>query len=167
MRVSRLTHRDREARSADFPAALTVAPVPQIGDQLRRLARGILAYGRWPHRRRRQGRPRRSTTAREHRLVIAAMLWLTNSTVRPSVATSRILPRHFRWNSASPTASTSSTMRISLSQMRGNRKRQPHVHAAAVVLDRGVEELLDAGEGDDGVELLADLARASCRESRR
>ena len=49
-----------------------------------------------------------------HRASTAAMLWLTNRTVLPPVpATSPILPRHFRWNSASPTASTSSTTRIS------------------------------------------------------
>ena len=41
------------------------------------------------------------------------MLWLTNSTVRPLRATSSILPRHFCWKSASPTARTSSTIRIS------------------------------------------------------
>ena len=44
---------------------------------------------------------------------MAAMLWLTKTTVRPSCETSPILPRHLRWNDASPTASTSSTMRMS------------------------------------------------------
>ena len=44
----------------------------------------------------------------------AAVLWLTKSTVRPSVfVTSLTLFRHFFWNWASPTASTSSTIRIS------------------------------------------------------
>ena len=43
----------------------------------------------------------------------APMLWLTNSTVRPWRATVPILPRHFFWNAASPTASTSSTTRMS------------------------------------------------------
>ena len=47
------------------------------------------------------------------RLVIACILWLTNNTVRPSVAESPILPKHFFWNSASPTARTSSTTSIS------------------------------------------------------
>ena len=41
------------------------------------------------------------------------MLWLTNSTVRPERLTSLILPRHFFWKARSPTASTSSTSRIS------------------------------------------------------
>ena len=34
---------------------------------------------------------------------------------------------------------------------------QPHVHAAGIVLARGVEELVDAGEVDDLVELAGDL----------
>ena len=38
-----------------------------------------------------------------------------------------------------------------------HREGQPHVHAARVALDRGVEELLQAGELDDGVELPVDL----------
>ena len=42
------------------------------------------------------------------------MLWETNSTaVRPVPLSSSIRPRHFFWNEASPTASTSSTSRIS------------------------------------------------------
>ena len=44
---------------------------------------------------------------------IEAMLWLTKIIVRPSRATSPILPMHFFWKAASPTASTSSTSRIS------------------------------------------------------
>jgi hypothetical protein len=43
------------------------------------------------------------------------MLWLTKSTVRPLRSTSSIFPRQRRWNSTSPTASTSSTSRISAS----------------------------------------------------
>ena len=41
------------------------------------------------------------------------MLWLTKRTVRPLRLTWPIFPRHFCWNWASPTASTSSTTRIS------------------------------------------------------
>ena len=42
------------------------------------------------------------------------MLWLTNRTVRPSpLATFFIRPRQRFWNSASPTARTSSTIRTS------------------------------------------------------
>ena len=43
-------------------------------------------------------------------------------------------------------------------EMRGDREREPHVHAARVALDRRVDELLDAGEVDDLVELPRDLA---------
>ena len=35
---------------------------------------------------------------------------------------------------------------------------EPHLHAARVVLDGGVDEPLDLGEGDDLVELAGDLA---------
>src|SRR5438270_129709 len=48
-------------------------------------------------------------TDRVHNAWITAMLWLT-TTVRPSDAISPIFPRHLRWNAASPTASTSSTI---------------------------------------------------------
>ena len=43
----------------------------------------------------------------------APVLWLTNNTVCPSLATRAILSRHFCWNRKSPTASTSSRIRIS------------------------------------------------------
>ena len=42
-------------------------------------------------------------------------------------------------------------------QVRRHGKRQPHVHAAAVMLDRRIEKALDAGERDDGIELAANL----------
>jgi hypothetical protein len=61
-------------------------------------------------------RPDSSSTARVQRRWIASRLWLTKSTVLPAWATSPILPMHFRWKAASPTASTSSTTRISASR---------------------------------------------------
>ena len=88
---------------------------------------------------------------------MAAMLWLTRRTVRPPRATSSILSRHLRWKCRSPTASTSSTIRISGLEVGGDREGQPHVHPAGVALHRRVEELLDLGEGDDLVELAVDL----------
>src|SRR5262249_37004657 len=45
-------------------------------------------------------------------------------------------------------------------QMRGDREGQSHIHPAAVVLDRRVEKLLHAGEGDDRVEPPADFFAA-------
>ena len=52
-------------------------------------------------------------------------------------------------------------------EMRGDRERQAHVHAARVALHRGVEERLDLGERDDLVELAARSPRDACRGSRR
>src|SRR3989338_3535449 len=43
-------------------------------------------------------------------------------------------------------------------KMRRDRKRETHVHAARIALDRRVEELLDTGEFDDLVKFTADLA---------
>ena len=40
-------------------------------------------------------------------------------------------------------------------EVRGDREGKAHVHAARVALDRRVDELLDAGELDDLVELAA------------
>src|SRR5208282_3852753 len=38
------------------------------------------------------------------------------------------------------------------------RERQPHIHAAGVALDGGVDEFLQLREGDDLVELARDLS---------
>ncbi len=92
------------------------------------------------------------------------MLWLTKSTVRPSWAMSFIFPRHFLWNSASPTARTSSTSKNLRLEVRGDGEGEPHVHAARVALDRRVDELLDFRERDDLVELTVDLALAHSEE---
>src|SRR6185312_4593729 len=83
---------------------------------------------------------------------MAAMLWLTSKIVRPSPRMERSLSRHLRWNSASPTARTSSTTRISGSRCTAA-KRQPHEHAAGITLHRGFEKRLNARERDDLVEL--------------
>ena len=42
-------------------------------------------------------------------------------------------------------------------EMRRHREREPHVHAARVPLDRGVDELLHFREVDDRIELTGDL----------
>ena len=49
----------------------------------------------------------------------------------------------------------------------GDGERQPDVHARRVELHLGVDELLDAGEVDDRVEVPVGLLRATCRGSRR
>ena len=43
-------------------------------------------------------------------------------------------------------------------QMRRHGKCEPHLHAARIVFDRGVDEALDFGKGDDLVELAIDVA---------
>ena len=45
-------------------------------------------------------------------------------------------------------------------EVRRDRKRKPHRHAARVALDRSVEKALDLGEGDDLVEAAPDLRPA-------
>ena len=49
----------------------------------------------------------------------------------------------------------------------GDGERQPHVHAGRVELHLGVDERLDAGEGDDRVEELVGLLAATARGSTR
>ena len=44
-------------------------------------------------------------------------------------------------------------------EVRGDREREPHVHAARVALHGRVDELLDAGELDDLVEACAAISR--------
>ena len=95
---------------------------------------------------------------------IASRLWLTNSTVRPLCSTSLILPRQRRWNSASPTASTSSTRRMSASRWAAIAKPEPEVHPRRVALHRGVHEPLEPGELDDVVEPAGDLAAAHAED---
>ena len=50
-------------------------------------------------------------------------------------------------------------------EVRGDGKRQPHVHPARIGLHWRMDELLELGEGDDGVELADDL-RAKHAEDR-
>ena len=96
---------------------------------------------------------------RVHSASIAAMLWLTNRMVRESRrATSPIFPRHFFWNSASPTASTSSTTRISGSRWAATAKASRTYMPLLYRFTGSVEEVLDARELHDGVELARDLA---------
>ena len=74
---------------------------------------------------------------------------------------------HFFWNDSSPTASTSSVIRMSGRMRRGDGEPEPHDHAGRVVLDRVVDVLADVGEGDDLVALRRDLGRARGRAAPR
>ncbi len=117
--------------------------------------------GRRPGRRLRRCRPSRprhpsSGSARVQSDRTAAIWWLTNRTVRPPPAASFILPRHFFWNSTSPTASTSSTTSTSGSRCGRDAEGQAYEHAAGVAFDGRVQELLDAAEVNDFVELVVD-----------
>ena len=61
--------------------------------------------------------------------------------------------RHLRWNGSSPTGEhlvDEQDLRVDVD---GDGEGQPDVHAARVELDLGVDELLDAGEVDDVVEV--------------
>ena len=49
-------------------------------------------------------------------------------------------------------------------QVRRHGKREPHVHAAAVMLHRRVEKSLDAGERDDRIELAANLGAGHAQD---
>src|SRR5207302_698174 len=50
-------------------------------------------------------------------------------------------------------------------QVGGNGEREPHIHTGGVALHGRVEELLDAGEGDDLVELPRDLAASHAEDA--
>ena len=67
-------------------------------------------------------------------------------------------------SAASPTASTSSTRRISGSRCAATAKASRMYMPRRVVLDGGVDELLDLGERDDLVELPVDLGLAHAED---
>ena len=80
------------------------------------------------------------------------MLWLTKRTVRPSrgdlahLAEALALERRVADREH---LVDEQDLRL---EVGGDGEGEPHVHAARVALDRGVEELLDLGELDDLVE---------------
>ena len=87
------------------------------------------------------------------------MLWLTNSTVRPSPSHLAHLAQTFllkRRVADRQDLVHDQNFRL---QMRGDGERQSHIHAATVSLDRRVEELLDFGKRHDLVEFALDLRR--------
>ena len=110
-----------------------------------------------PARRRRPRWPRWSITARVHSWRTLVRSWLTSSTVRPSLRRSCIRPRHLLRKCRSPDRQHLVDDEDFRLEVRRDRKRQPHVHAARIVLHRRVDELFELREGDDGVELADDL----------
>ena len=68
--------------------------------------------------------------------------------------------RHLRLKGRSPTASTSSAMKMSQSTWTATEKPEAGEHARGVVADGGVHEAADVGEGGDVVELGVGLVLA-------
>src|SRR3954453_18509217 len=105
--------------------------------------------------------------ARSQKRRTAAMSWVTSSTVRPSARMRANSSKHFCWNEASPTASTSSMSRVSawtwIITARARRDEHgeggPDHRPARVGLELQVDELVQLGEVDDRVEAPAGLAR--------
>ncbi len=84
--------------------------------------------------------------ARPQSAETAVMLWLTKRTVRPAAATSSILPRQLLLERRVADREDLVDEEDLGLEVRGDREGQPHVHAARVVLDRSVDELLDLRE---------------------
>ena len=75
--------------------------------------------------------------------------------------------KHLRWNASSPTASASSTIRMSRRDGGRHREREAQRHAARIRLDRPIDEIADVGEGQELGHQRAHLARAAGPGSRR
>ena len=106
-----------------------------------------------PAQARRPGRvPRSSQIARSAQLSDGARVVADEEDRPPLAPELGHRPRHRRWNSASPTASTSSTIDDVGLDVRRDREGEPEVHPGRVALERRVEEALDARELDDVVE---------------
>ena len=93
------------------------------------------------------------------------MLWLTKRTVRPAggglphLSEALLLEREI-----ADREHLVDNEDVGL-EVRRDREREPHVHAARVALDRRVDEPLDLGERDDLVELAPDLVSAHPQNS--
>ena len=87
--------------------------------------------------------------------VTAARLWLTNSTVRPGIGDLRHAVEAARLELGVADRQHLVDHQDLGLEMRRHREGEPDIHADRVALDRRVEELLDAGEGDDLVEAVA------------
>ena len=96
-------------------------------------------------------------TARLHNVCIAGILWLTNSTVRPCLRDVLHLAQALLLELRIAHGQHLVHDEDFRFQVGGHGEGQAHVHAGGVAFDRGVDELLDFGEGDDLVELLRDL----------
>ena len=98
--------------------------------------------------------------ARSHTASTVARSWETKTSVVPLATTSLMRSRHFCWKWASPTASTSSTSRMSGSQEDGDGEAQADGHAGRIELHLAVDGGADLGEVHDVVEALGHLRGA-------
>ena len=85
------------------------------------------------------------------------MLWLTNRTVRPCLGDVAHLAEALLLEGDVADRQHLVDEQDLRLEVGGDGEGQADVHAAGVVLDGRVEELLDFGEGDDLVELAVDL----------
>ena len=105
----------------------------------------------------RLGLPRVQPDRPGGRRVSAPRSWLTKTTVRPSALRFGHAPEALPLELGVADGEDLVDDQDLGLEVRGDREREPHVHAAGVALDRRVEELLDAGEVDDCVESCGDL----------
>ena len=93
----------------------------------------------------------------EHRFRSAVALWLTNSTVRPPLD----YVFHFIDATSLKFGIADCKNLINEQNIRveigGNRKRQPDIHSAGIVLHWSIDEFLDFGEADDLVKFAIDF----------
>ena len=88
---------------------------------------------------------------------MAGMLCETNRIVRPDEPYSSILPEAPALELGVADGEHLVDEQDLGLEVRSDRERKPDVHAARIALDRRVDELLDPGELDDGVEVARDL----------
>ena len=91
----------------------------------------------------------------------------TKTIVPPRCLNSKILPKHLRWNGLVADGEDLVEQQHVRLDVRRDREAEPHVHPRRVRADRQVDEVLEPGERDDLVELLADDRAPTDRGSSR
>ena len=89
--------------------------------------------------------------------MIVEVLWLTNSTVLPDFTSLSMRARHLLLELRVADRQHLVDDEDLAIHVGRDRERQPHVHAAGIVLHRRVDERLDLGERHDLVESALDL----------
>ena len=93
--------------------------------------------------------------------VIAVLLDLAHGMRHQQDGLSRLLEvsmrsKHFCWNAYRPPPEFRPPAEFGV-DLRGHRKRQPHIHARRVLLDRSIDEIANVGKLDDAALALAHL----------